>query len=291
MRSTRLRRGLRACEVNPRGIAVLSVVDRRGFPPIGTGGPSAVHNGARVPRRPPYPPASLPGPGCGGTLGGMTPLDRRPTRLAGLLLAAVMGTLAALSGPAGATGAPRAPDPVGQWPLVPRPPVLAAFDPPSDPWGPGHRGVDLLGAVGQPVRAALAGRITFAGRIAGRGVVVVDHGPTRTTYEPVVTAVARGDEVAAGQPDRHPRPRRLALLPPRVPALGLVARARRTSTRWVWSARGPVRLLPLWRADPVPRPAAAPRLPYADWRPWLLAAPALRPGGGPAGRPAGAGPW
>jgi murein DD-endopeptidase MepM/ murein hydrolase activator NlpD len=29
-------------------------------------------------------------------------------------------------------------------------------------------------------------------------VVVVDHGPTRTTYQPVAASVARGDEVAAG---------------------------------------------------------------------------------------------
>jgi murein DD-endopeptidase MepM/ murein hydrolase activator NlpD len=28
--------------------------------------------------------------------------------------------------------------------------------------------------------------------------VVVDHGPTRTTYEPVLATVSRGDRVAAG---------------------------------------------------------------------------------------------
>ena len=36
-------------------------------------------------------------------------------------------------------------DPVGVWPLVPAPEVVRAFDPPEDPWGAGHRGVDLLG--------------------------------------------------------------------------------------------------------------------------------------------------
>jgi murein DD-endopeptidase MepM/ murein hydrolase activator NlpD len=54
-----------------------------------------------------------------------------------------------------------------------------------------------LGA-GQPVRAALAGTITFAGTLAGRGVVVVDHGSTRTTYEPVEAQVRVGATVPTG---------------------------------------------------------------------------------------------
>lgn len=86
----------------------------------------------------------------------------------------------------------------GVWPLDPRPDVVRAFDPPTSTWGAGHRGADLAGHVGQEVRAALAGRVSFAGRIAGRGVVVVTHGATRTTYEPVRTAVSRGDRVATG---------------------------------------------------------------------------------------------
>ena len=84
------------------------------------------------------------------------------------------------------------------WPLDPQPEVVARFDPPATPWGSGHRGVDLLGRPGQPVLAALAGTVTFAGTLAGRGVVVVDHGSTRTTYEPVDPEVQVGDAVAAG---------------------------------------------------------------------------------------------
>lgn len=86
----------------------------------------------------------------------------------------------------------------GSWPLRPRPAVVAGFDPPATRWGAGHRGVDLGGTVGAPVRSALAGTVTFAGRLAGRGVVVVDHGGTRTTYEPVTASVRVGDRVAAG---------------------------------------------------------------------------------------------
>ena len=86
----------------------------------------------------------------------------------------------------------------GVWPLHPRPAVVRAFDPPETRFGAGHRGVDLAGSPGESVRTALAGRVTFAGRIAGRGVVVVDHGSTRTTYEPVAASVSVGDVVGAG---------------------------------------------------------------------------------------------
>ena len=86
----------------------------------------------------------------------------------------------------------------GVWPLRPRPKVLDGFDPPASRWGAGHRGVDLAGAPAAAVRTALAGTVTFAGRIAGRGVVVVSHGHTRTTYEPVAAVVRIGDQVGAG---------------------------------------------------------------------------------------------
>jgi murein DD-endopeptidase MepM/ murein hydrolase activator NlpD len=88
---------------------------------------------------------------------------------------------------------------VGVWPLQPQPVVVQGFDPPAVEWEAGHRGVDLRGAFGQPVHAGLPGTISFAGRIAGRGVVVVDHGATRTTYEPVVAQANVGDHVVAGQ--------------------------------------------------------------------------------------------
>lgn len=115
-----------------------------------------------------------------------------------VLLALVAAALLAPT----ASAAPAAPadsrDPVGVWPLRPQPTVVEPFDPPSVVWGAGHRGVDLGGRVGQPVRAALAGRVGFVGRIAGVGVVVVDHGATRTTYQPVAAGVSRGEEVEAG---------------------------------------------------------------------------------------------
>jgi murein DD-endopeptidase MepM/ murein hydrolase activator NlpD len=86
------------------------------------------------------------------------------------------------------------------WPLQPRPHVVAPFDPPAGPYGPGHRGVDLAGAVGRPVLAVTAGTVTFAGQVGGLPVIVVDHGRLRTTYQPVVPLVHRGSRVRGGQP-------------------------------------------------------------------------------------------
>jgi murein DD-endopeptidase MepM/ murein hydrolase activator NlpD len=168
------------------------------------------------------------------------------------------------------TGAPvsGADDPVGVWPLHPEPEVVARFDPPTSPYGPGHRGVDLLGHAGQRVHTALAGTVTYAGPLAGRGVVVVSHGETRTTYEPISASVSVGDAVDRGTV---------------IGALQVFGShcAPRVCLHWGWLrgetyldplrlvGEGPVRLLPLWRDQPVARsPSEAPlRLPYDGWRP------------------------
>jgi murein DD-endopeptidase MepM/ murein hydrolase activator NlpD len=85
------------------------------------------------------------------------------------------------------------------WPLRPAPnEVVHDFVLPDDRWSSGHRGVDLRGRVGEEVHAAGAGVITFAGLLAGRGVVTVTHGALRTTYEPVTAAVAGGERVDKG---------------------------------------------------------------------------------------------
>lgn len=82
--------------------------------------------------------------------------------------------------------------------MRPEPAVHARFDPPAQDWLPGHRGVDLVGSPGQWVHSGLPGVVGFAGALGGKQVVVVDHGPTRTTYEPVLADVSVGDRVAAG---------------------------------------------------------------------------------------------
>ena len=85
------------------------------------------------------------------------------------------------------------------WPLAGPHEVTRAFAPPASAYGAGHRGVDLPGAPGATVRASAAGRVTYAGQLAGRGVVVVTHGALRTTYEPVTASVRLGQAVALGE--------------------------------------------------------------------------------------------
>lgn len=77
--------------------------------------------------------------------------------------------------------------------------VLRGFDDLEHNWHAGHRGVDLDAAPGSPVLATGTGTVSFAGVIAGKPVVSIDHGVFRTTYEPVHAEVRQGDEVAEGQ--------------------------------------------------------------------------------------------
>lgn len=172
------------------------------------------------------------------------------------------GSAVAVSPPGSGVGVP-SPASVGggpvarfRWPLPGTPRVARRFDPPPEPWLPGHRGVDLAAAPGAEVRSAGAGVVLFAGSVAGRPVVTVGHADgLRTTYEPVLPGAAAGARVAAGTP--------IGLLSAGHP--GCVAAA-----CLHWGLRrgeeyldplallglGPVRLLPL---DPPPAgPAAQP---------------------------------
>lgn len=122
----------------------------------------------------------------------------RPLRLVTALVAAVMCLAVTAAGPPAFAAVPQQPE--GVWPLEPRPEVVTGFHPPAQRWLSGHRGVDLLGRPGQRVRAAMAGTVSYAGLLAGRGVVVVDHGEVRTTYQPVAASLSVGDAVQRGQP-------------------------------------------------------------------------------------------
>lgn len=85
------------------------------------------------------------------------------------------------------------------WPLRPDPAVTRGFDAPTPNWTRGHRGVDLAGSPGQPVYAAAGGVVVFAGVLAGRPLVSVQHqGGLRTSYEPVRPVVRSGQAVDAG---------------------------------------------------------------------------------------------
>ena len=85
------------------------------------------------------------------------------------------------------------------WPLRPPPAIARGFDAPTPDWHPGHRGVDLAGAPGQPVYATGSATVVFAGLLAGRPVVSLAHpGGLHTSYEPVRAGVRAGQAVTAG---------------------------------------------------------------------------------------------
>lgn len=113
------------------------------------------------------------------------------------LAAVLVGVVVLLGVPPGPAGAANG----GQWgwPLPGIPTVLRPFQPPPTPYAAGHRGVDLAAPVGASVLAAGTGVIGYAGRLAGRGVVTVVHGPLRTTYEPVTAVVQAGQSVRVGE--------------------------------------------------------------------------------------------
>ncbi|SNR85418.1 Peptidase family M23 [Blastococcus mobilis] len=79
--------------------------------------------------------------------------------------------------------------------------VTRAFEQLPHRFAAGHRGTDLQGMPWSPVLSAGDGIVVFAGMVAGRPVVSIDHpGGLRTTYEPVDPSVAAGQTVARGSP-------------------------------------------------------------------------------------------
>lgn len=125
------------------------------------------------------------------------------TAVASLLVSlAVAGPVQVAPATAGGTARPVAAPvaaSVGYTPPVPVV-VVRPFEPPPGPYAAGHRGVDLATAPGTVVRSAADGRVRFAGTVAGRGVVVIEHRDgVATEYEPVAALVTAGQAVARGQ--------------------------------------------------------------------------------------------
>lgn len=109
-------------------------------------------------------------------------------------LTAVASTFLVLLGAGGALA-------TGDWTWPVSGPVIRGFDPPDNPFGSGHRGIDVAAGLGTPVRAAAAGTVVFAGPVGGRLFVTIDHGAgLESTYSFLTSlSVRRGAVVSQGQ--------------------------------------------------------------------------------------------
>jgi murein DD-endopeptidase MepM/ murein hydrolase activator NlpD len=77
--------------------------------------------------------------------------------------------------------------------------VLAPFRAPATPYSPGHRGIDLAAEPGATILAPAEGVVSFAGPVAGRDIVAIDHGGgVVSAMEPVGALVTVGTIVRAG---------------------------------------------------------------------------------------------
>ncbi len=135
----------------------------------------------------------------------------RPSRVTRSVALIVVAVAAALAPPG---PEPHERDQGGQvwfWP-VDEPRLAHGFIRPPHPYGPGHRGIDVVGA-NDGVRAPAAGVIAFSGMVAGRPVITIDHGDGLvTTLEPVQgehqagVAVRRGQSVGTVATGGHTAP-------------------------------------------------------------------------------------
>jgi murein DD-endopeptidase MepM/ murein hydrolase activator NlpD len=77
--------------------------------------------------------------------------------------------------------------------------VARGYVAPAHEYGPGHRGIDLDLLGGSEVHAPADGMVAFAGGVAGRGILTIDHGGGLvTTLEPVDSDLLPGAPVARG---------------------------------------------------------------------------------------------
>jgi murein DD-endopeptidase MepM/ murein hydrolase activator NlpD len=86
------------------------------------------------------------------------------------------------------------------WPVVG--PVIRGFDLPDDPYGPGHRGIDIAASVGTTIQAPAEGTVSFAGPVGGHLFLTIDHGGgLSSTYSWLTaTLVRKGAVVVRGEP-------------------------------------------------------------------------------------------
>ena len=165
--------------------------------------------------------------------------------IVGATLASALITLVAPVHAASGRDPGEEPIPESAWPIEPHP-LVAPFEPPACAYCSGHRGADLGGLPLRPVLAAISGKITYAGVLAGRGVLVIDDGARRVTYEPVTALVVKGTAVVAGEVVGTLELAQSHCFPDACLHLGLIddATDEYLDPMTLFSTRAPVRLLP-----------------------------------------------
>lgn len=118
--------------------------------------------------------------------------------LAGILLAALLVIIGqSPPAPAAMSVTPTATD-GWHWPVDPAR-IVSPYRAPAHRYAAGHRGIDLAASPGAVVSAPAAGTVAFAGDVAGRPLVTIDHGDGLvSTLEPVIARVPIGAHIRAG---------------------------------------------------------------------------------------------
>lgn len=89
-------------------------------------------------------------------------------------------------------------EPSWLWPIDGEHSIRLEYQAPVTEFGRGHRGIDLPVDTGQEVRAPATGIVTYAGTVAGRGVLSLRVGEYLVSFEPVTAVVSEGDVVVRG---------------------------------------------------------------------------------------------
>lgn len=88
-----------------------------------------------------------------------------------------------------------------RWPVPAPIRVVAPFRAPPTPFTAGHRGIDIATESAASVTAPAPGVVSFAGMVAGRPVIAIDHGDgIVSAIEPVAALVEAGAVVTSGDP-------------------------------------------------------------------------------------------
>ncbi|QIG41296.1 M23 family metallopeptidase [Microbacterium sp. 4R-513] len=104
-----------------------------------------------------------------------------------------------MGSPASAAG-PELSDGGWVWPVSPFR-VVEPYVQPAHRYAPGHRGIDIEPTDGFEIVAPADGTIAFAGAVADRSLLTIDHGGGLvTTLEPVMSELQPGTGVVRGQP-------------------------------------------------------------------------------------------